>query len=116
MGLFDGTPLERPIADEESVDAPTGGDGQPGESAAADKQLPPLRVRRERRRGKWSAVVTGLEADAAASKALLKELKADLGCGGGLSGDGSIVLQGDCRDAVLAKLLDRGHAAKAAGG
>ena len=74
-----------------------------------------LRVRRERRNGKWCAVVAGLESDAAVQKSLLKELRGALGAGGGVS-DGELVLQGDCRDKLLNKLITLGYRAKPAGG
>ncbi|TWT95960.1 translation initiation factor Sui1 [Botrimarina colliarenosi] len=74
-----------------------------------------LRVRRERRRGKWNTVVAGLEADAAQQKTLLKTLRTSLGAGGGVS-DGELVLQGDHRDAVVARLVEIGYRAKPAGG
>jgi translation initiation factor 1 len=107
MGLFDGTPLERPVAPD---------DGPPAqESPSAEPSDRPLRVRRERRRGKWCAVIAGLGDDPAAQKGLLKTLRTSLGCGGGVSED-DIVLQGDCRDAVLKKLAELGYRAKASGG
>ncbi len=114
-GLFDGTPLERPV----TCGAPVADCACPtppteANSAPSPNQQSP-RVRRERRRGKWCAVVADIEGDSATLRALLGELKTELGCGGGLS-DGQLVLQGDCRDAVVAKLVERGYRAKAAGG
>jgi translation initiation factor 1 len=60
-------------------------------------------------------VVAGLDDDPAAQKALLSALRTKLGCGGGLS-DADVVLQGDCRDALIAKLTELGYKAKASGG
>ncbi|MEQ8846449.1 translation initiation factor [Botrimarina sp.] len=116
-GLFDGTPLERPVrcdrCGEESTQCqcPPALVHEPGTPPA--EQTP--RVRRERRRGKWCAVVSGVEGNPTALKELLSALKSELGCGGGVS-DGELIFQGDCRDAVVAKLVDRGFKAKPGGG
>lgn len=79
-----------------------------------------VRVQREKRRGKWTTVVTGLDPVATDRKRLLGELKAALGTGGGLgvAGDDAeaIVLQGDHRDSVVERLRGMGYAAKASGG
>lgn len=114
-GLFAGTPLERPVIcdrcgrDVAACDCPT-----PPPPAASPGDFN-LRVRRERRRGKWCAVVAGLESDPAAQKSLLKELRSGLGVGGGVS-DGELVLQGDCRDKLLERLAVLGYRAKPSGG
>lgn len=117
MGLFDGTPLERPVLCEE-CDRPIA-DCHCPPSAKASMALDPKhqspRVRRERRRGKWSTVVAELDADPASLKQLAKTLKNDLSVGGGVT-DGQIVLQGDHRDAVVEKLKAMGYRAKASGG
>lgn len=73
------------------------------------------RVRREKRRGKWTTVVAGLAGEPAELKALLKKLQAAASCGGGVSA-GELVLQGDHRDAVVASLTEMGYQAKPAGG
>ncbi len=115
MGLFDGTPLERPVncarcGREESVCA------CPPETAAGPSPIEQSpRVRRERRRGKWSTVVAGIEGGPAAQRALLKELRTTLGAGGGLT-DGELILQGDHRDTVVERLVAMGYRAKPAGG
>lgn len=114
-GLFAGTPFERPVTcdrcgrDVADCDCPPAANPPP---SPADFNL---RVRRERRRGKWCAVVAGLESDAATQKSLLKELRGVLGAGGGVS-EGELVLQGDCRDKVLEKLTQLGYKAKPSGG
>lgn len=116
-GLFDGTPLERPVTcdrcgrDVKACDCPPATHG-PAATPPAE-QSP--RVRRERRRGKWTTVVAGLADAPAELKALLKQLQAAASCGGGVS-DGELVLQGDHRDAVVAKLIELGYRAKASGG
>ena len=111
MGLFDGTPLERPVISdsEESED-----DCRKAESGPPPSEQSP-RVRRERRRGKWNTIVAGIEGDAASQKALLKELRTQLGTGGGVS-DGELILQGDHRDKVVERLITMGYRAKASGG
>lgn len=115
-GLFDGTPLERPVTcdrcgrDVKTCDCPP----ETEENAVPPSDQHP-RVRREKRRGKWNTVVGGLAGETADLKALLKTLQAGLGAGGGVS-DGELVIQGDHRDKVVAKLLDLGYQAKASGG
>lgn len=81
------------------------------------------RVRREKRRGKWSTVITGLDQHATDHKALLKQLRTSLGTGGGVTtvsnagGDEqAIVLQGDHKDATIQRLVALGYKAKGAGG
>ncbi|QDU89698.1 translation initiation factor Sui1 [Pirellulimonas nuda] len=117
-GLFDGTPLERPVVcdrcgleQRECRCAPETVAPQ-GSPAPAD-QSP--RVRRERRRGKWATIVSGLRAEPPELKRLLSRFRTSLGAGGGIS-DGELVLQGDHRDAVVDCLLAMGYRAKAAGG
>ncbi|MEM1026555.1 MAG: translation initiation factor [Planctomycetota bacterium] len=116
MGLFDGTSLERPVTCEHcgedltSCDCPKDGLGNvlmPGDQQA--------RVRRERRRGKWVTVVTGLDAKASDLPGLSKQAKKKWAGGGGVTGDGFEV-QGDHRDAVVAWLKNLGYPAKASGG
>ena len=136
-GLFAGSPLEQPITCEH-CGRPT--EPQPGDTAgctcprnAAGDACPPglqsPRVRREKRRGKWNTIISGLEAapdsDPPAApgdlKPLLKQLRTQLGTGGGLSDSTTtnaveIVLQGDHREAVVAHLVSLGYKAKRAGG
>lgn len=120
-GLFDGTPLQRPVTCERcgkaKADCRCAKDNS-GQTIDPRSQSP--RVRREKRRGKWSTVIAehGLCNDDA--KALLKDLRTALGTGGGL-GDThpngvEIILQGDHRDTVLARLIQLGYKAKPAGG
>lgn len=78
-----------------------------------------VRVRREKRRGKWTTVVAGLTLDKAGCKAMLKELRTHLGTGGGLSDakDATeLILQGDHREKTVTFLKENGYDAKAAGG
>lgn len=115
-GLFDGTPLERPVLCDKC--------GCEATACSCPTEIPkvppspsdlPIRVRREKRRGKWCAVVVGLSNYPVELKLLLKSLRSDLGAGGGIA-DGELILQGDHRDAVVAKLITLGYRAKAAGG
>lgn len=116
-GLFAGTSLERPVTCERcgkplgECACPRGTDGKL--SLPKDQ---PARVRREKRRGKAVTVVAGLDPAASSTPALLKELRTSLGCGGTLTSDGELELQGDHRDKVVALLVARGYPAKAAGG
>lgn len=117
-GLFDGTPLERPVVCDRCGREQQVCECQPESSEACDRvaaadQRP--RVRRERRRGKWSTVIGDLQGDPAELKQLLSQLRTSLGTGGGVS-DGELVLQGEHRDAVVDQLLAMGYKAKPAGG
>ena len=115
-GLFDGTPLERPVTCArcakplEQCTCPR--------DAAGKVMLPkgqPARVRREKRRGKVVTVITGLDPAASDLPALLKEFRSAFGAGGTVK-DGAIELQGDHRDALVERLRAMGYPAKAAGG
>lgn len=116
MGLFDGTPLQQPVTCEHcgkshaECDCPRGADGK----VKLPRDQSP-RVHRERRRGKWTTVITGLDGRATDLKKLLKELKGRFGAGGTTTDEG-LELQGDHRDAVVAMLRERGYEAKASGG
>ena len=116
MGLFDGTALERPVTcarcerDLRACDCPR--------DAGGDLKLPSdqaVRVRREKRRGKWQTVADGFDRSATDVAGLLKSFQKTLGVGGTVKGDG-FELQGDHRDRVVADLRQQGYAAKAAGG
>ena len=76
-----------------------------------------VRVHRETkgRRGKGVTVVTGLPVSAQELMTLCKELKRLCGSGGTVR-DGSIEIQGDHRETLVAELIKRGHAAKKSGG
>lgn len=116
MALFDGTPLQRPVTCERcgktlsDCDCPR---DAAGEVMLAKDQ--PARVQREKRRGKWTTVVSGLDPSATDLSAMLKQFKTSLGVGGTVRDDG-FELQGDVRDRLVKALKDRGYPAKAAGG
>ncbi len=116
-GLFDGTPLERPVTCErcgkirKQCECPRGADGR-----VMLPQHQPVRIRRERRGGgKMVTIVSGLDPRATKLALLLKELKTRLGAGGTIN-DGCIELQGDHRDVLVAIFIQRGYPAKSAGG
>lgn len=126
-GLFDGTPLERPITCERcsrplpDCSCPRSADGRV--CTPADQ---PARVRREQRRGKFVTVVTGLDPSATDLTALASQLRRKFGVGGAVTGAGpaaakrneqpAIELQGDLREPVVALLREMGYPAKPAGG
>lgn len=76
-----------------------------------------VRVQRETkgRGGKAVTLVRGVPVDAAALDKLGKELKAACGSGGTVK-DGTIEVQGDHVEKVMAWLQQRGHKVKRAGG
>ena len=76
-----------------------------------------VRVRRESkgRGGKTVMVITGLPLDTAGLTALAGDLKKLCGCGG-TAKDGTIEIQGDHADKIMAGLAKRGYKAKRAGG
>lgn len=115
-GLFDGTPLERPVTCER-CNKPLDQCACPRD--ASGSVLPPSqqspRVRREKRRGKWTTVLTDLDPSANDLPKLLKTYKAKFATGGALK-DNAIELQGDHKDALVELLKSQGFKAKGAGG
>lgn len=113
MGLFDGTKLERLVTCSR-CGQPLSACPCPRDAAGAIK-LPkdqPARVLREKRRGKWTTVVTGLDPAATDLPGLLKQYQTILGLGGTLRPDG-FELQSDCRERLVAELKSLGYPAKA---
>ncbi len=78
----------------------------------------PVRVARQTqgRGGKAVTVISGLGLPPAELEVLAKELKQRCGSGGRVAAGGTIEIQGEHRDTLVAELLKRGHAAKRAGG
>lgn len=116
-GLFDGTPLERPVTCD-VCDRPLSECACPRD--ASGKVLPPAaqhaRVRREKRsRGKVVTVVTGLDPEASDVAEILRKLKVACAAGGTVAG-GGIEIQGDHRERVVAVLVELGYPAKISGG
>ena len=116
MGLFDGTSLERPVTCERcqrALDAC--GCPRDASSAVLAPKDQPVRVQREKRRGKWTTVVYGLDASANDLSKMLKGFKSRFGAGGKVTDDG-FEIQGDHRDTIIDELKSRGFPAKASGG
>jgi len=67
------------------------------------------------RGGKSVSVISGLPMNDQQLEALAKELKRRCGCGGTVR-DGTIEIQGDHRDTLVAELVRRGFDARRAGG
>lgn len=76
-----------------------------------------VRVRREvaGRRGRTVTTISGVSLDSDALRDLASDLKRHCGSGGSTK-DGTIEIQGDHRDAVVAALRERGFDVKLAGG
>lgn len=125
-GLFHGSPLEQPVTCEHCHnprDACTCPKDAAGSPRPPSTQHP--RVRREKRRGKPNTIIADIHTSPKPTAKpgdltpLLKSLKATLGTGGGLADTPrgpEIILQGDHRDAVVARLNSLGYHAKPAGG
>ena len=77
----------------------------------------PVRVGRQTkgRKGSGVTVITGLPLSARELSQLASEVKRRCGSGG-TARDGTIEIQGDHRDLLVAELVDRGWPAKRAGG
>lgn len=115
-GLFDGTALERPVTCAVCGEAASDcGCPRDAEGEVCRPQDQAARVHREKRRGKWVTVVTGLDPQASDLKALAKTIKATCSAGGSVTADG-VEVQGDHRDRVVQMLKSMGYPAKPAGG
>ncbi len=115
-GLFDGSKLEQPVTcpacGKAADDCTCPRDANGALCLPKDQDA---RVRREKRRGKWVTVVTGLDANATDLKALAKVLKNKCASGGTATDDG-VEVQGDHRELIVAHLKALGYPAKPAGG
>ncbi len=116
-GLFDGTPLERPVTCE-ACERPLAQCACP-RSESGVVLLPKnqsARVGREKRRkGKTVTVITGPDPVASDLAAILSQLKTACAAGGTIN-DRRIEIQGDHREQVLSILQDLGYPAKLCGG
>lgn len=74
-----------------------------------------MRLDRKGRGGKSVTVIEGLRISVSESEKLLKQLKAMLGTGGTVK-DGSLEIQGDHCDTVIAELTKMGYRPKRSGG
>ncbi|MCB9851403.1 MAG: translation initiation factor [Phycisphaerales bacterium] len=116
-GLFDGTPLERPVTCqvcERPVEQCACPKGVAGEVLLPKDQ--PARVGREKRRkGKTVTTITGLDPAASDLNAILSKLKSACAAGGTIN-DGVIEIQGDHRERAMTLLRDLGYRPKLTGG
>jgi len=115
-GLFDGTPLERPVTCDlchEPLDACRCPRDAEGNIVRPQDQR--VRVSREKRRGKWVTVIIGLDPVANDLGAMLAALKSTLATGGTIRED-RIEVQGDHRERVMAVLSEKGFRPKISGG
>ena len=112
-GLFDGTPLERPVtcrACEKPLDQCACPRGSNGEVLPPEDQ--PIRIRMEKRRkGKIVTVVHGFDLVASDVSAILSELKTACAAGGTVTQDG-LEIQGDHTERVAAFLRASGYPVK----
>ena len=91
-------------------------DGAP-QAHAAPRHDGVVRVQKESkgRGGKTVSVIYGLKLPASELSALASALKQKCGTGGSVK-EGSVIIQGDKVDTILAYLKDRGYHAKRSGG
>jgi translation initiation factor 1 len=88
---------------------------RPSPEIPPQDQKPRIQTSRKNKGGKTVTVITGLQHDAIALAALLKQLKAKCGTGGAIKDD-TLEIQGDHRQKLLELLLDLGYKAKLSGG
>ncbi len=115
-GLFDGTSLERPVTCSTCERALA--DCQCPKNAKGEVVLPkdqPIRIRREKRRGKFVTVIAGFDPAASDMRGILARLKSACAAGGTINND-TIEIQGDQRDRLLKLIQELGYSAKLAGG
>lgn len=109
MGLFDGTPLQRPVLCDQCGQDVTACVCPPKELRPVPAEKLQLRIRVERRkRGKIVSVVSGLECPASQRAELLKTLKQICGAGGSVDAT-QIEIQGDHHARIQAHLLELGY-------
>lgn len=115
-GLFAGTSLEQPVTCA-VCGQPTDACGCPRDAVGnvCRSQDQPARVQREKRRGKWTTVVLGLDPAASDLPAMFKVVKKQCSAGGTVTAYGFEV-QGDHRDRLVDWLKAQGYPAKPAGG
>ncbi|MGE3180063.1 MAG: translation initiation factor [Phycisphaerae bacterium] len=115
-GLFDGTPLERPVTCE-VCECPLSACACPRNAHGSVLQPKDQQVRigREKRRGKFVTVISGLDAAASDLPALLAKMRS-LCAAGGTVADGKIEVQGDHRERAKALLTELGYPVKFSGG
>ena len=112
MGLFDGTPLERPVLCERcGVDVKECTCAPLKESAEIPEVEPRqqrLKIRVEKRkRGKIATVIAGLQGSQQQRTTVLKQLKDSCGAGGTIIDD-KIEIQGEHAASIRRQLADLG--------
>jgi translation initiation factor 1 len=115
-GLFDGTPLERPVTCA-VCEQPLSECGCPRDESGAillPKDQPARVGREKRRKGKTVTVITGLDPVASNLSDILTQLKSACAAGGTINA-GRIEIQGDHRERVLSILRTLGYPAKPSG-
>jgi translation initiation factor 1 len=113
VGLFDGTPLERPVLCERCGKDVKECDCPPVEEQQVEPETPPekqrLKLRTEKRkRGKVVTVVAGLSGSSQQKQLLLSELK-DLCGAGGTIDDWNIEIQGKHVERISEYLRKKGY-------
>jgi translation initiation factor 1 len=78
------------------------------ESVVPNKQRLRLRIEKNGRGGKTATIVSGFKGPESDLNALAKTLKTYCGAGGSAK-DGEIIIQGDMRDKLIAKLKTLGY-------
>ena len=109
-GLFDGTPLERPVTCavcSQTLDLCSCPRNDKGDVLLPKDQLVSIRSEK-RKKGKVVTVVAGLDRSASDLNAILKELKNICAAGGTITND-QIEIQGNHSDKVTKALADRGY-------
>ncbi len=109
MGLFDGTPLERPITCEQCGDDMGACVCPPPLEPQIEPSQQRLQVRLEKRkRGKTVTVISGFSCSASQLKKSLTDLKNLCGAGGTIDGQ-QIELQGDHVERLQRELPELGY-------
>lgn len=97
--------------DKLKVELPEGEPTPPQEEKAKKKQVDPLRVELDKRKGKPATIVSGFEGTEDELKDLAKTLKVRCSAGGSAR-DGEVLVQGDCRVKIAEILLEMGYKVK----
>ncbi len=85
------------------------------EPVAKPLQKEPIICKYEKRKGKPVTIIEGFEGDDTELKDLAKMIKTSLSVGGGIKA-GSLLIQGDYRDKIMAMLKANGFNVKRVGG
>ena len=86
----------------------TENDSTEQESLPANRQKLRLRIEKNGRGGKTATVISGFVGLESELESLARTLKTHCGCGGSAK-DGLIIIQGDMREKLLAKLKSMGY-------